>query len=235
MPQVPSFVVDMSMQVWLNLLSSHWEHRYCYTAPAHERDDAYLAGVFKDAIRDGTVKQFTRTDYGADYLLSAFEHMTKGQPIEYGMIVLSDKKDRNVFRFVAVSRGTSSEVRLPTKHIERWLRKRAAQGIRSRVLIVHNHPQHALKKFLEQYLGMPLGPSGADRRALVAWTKLSHVQPEFFLYEADEWRRFTTPDLDWCFDMFERICASLEGKAAPSRARRTRQSSPRQHSLLHTR
>jgi hypothetical protein len=76
---------------------------------------------------------------------------------------------------------------------------RRALGIRTRVLVVHNHPAHLLRSGREKLLGSPPGPSGADRDAMLQWgarlwlESNLPIEPEFFLYENDKFQRIRWP------------------------------------------
>jgi len=204
------------LDVGLNAVLAEHEERYSYTAKNFNHDDRFIAGVIGDSIRDGKAKQFTETDYGRDYILSGFECYAQDRKREIGLVALSGESDRSVFPYIAASKGTASEVRLPVGPFNAELQRRCRAGIKSKLLLVHNHPRHPFKSFLEESLGMPLGPSGTDRRTMTAWKQFAHlVEAEFFLYESGEWRRITVPHFEWLAEKFHAILCMLEGKQPP--------------------
>ncbi len=191
-------VVDSLLDAYLNVLAHDAEEPFWFTAERFTRDDHRIGAAVQRSAESGKVQRFSDVAYGFDWVLSGYESVAQDNPTEIGMIVWSDETDPHLFRYLAAEEGTRSSVTLPMAAALPKLQHRATCGIATRVMVVHNHPRHPLRSLAEEALGVCLGPSGTDREVMWEWVNLSWqsgfvIEPEFWLYESGEWRRFRWP------------------------------------------
>lgn len=193
-------LVEVALDLYLNLLSRNHEEPYSYTAERFTHDDHRISeAIERSCSATGSLMRFRDVEYGPDYILSGFECVAQDSPFEIGLIAWSTESDPDVFRCLSATKGTHGAVALPAARVLPVLLARAEANVRTRVLVVHNHPRNAFKEMVEKFVGVPLGPSGTDRSTMFTWAVELWVkgrfviEPEFFLYEQGEWRRIRWP------------------------------------------
>ncbi len=193
-PAMKSLLLDLLV----NSLTAELEDPFHFTATNFTYDDVRIGTAVARSAESGKPQRFSDGPYRWDWILSGFESVAQDSPVELSAIAWSDQRDRDAFRYLVAARGSADRVALPTAVAIPKLMERALWRVPTRVLVMHNHPRHPIRSLAEEALETTLGPSGLDRDTMWGWVQVGWssgfvIEPEFWLYESGEWRRFRWP------------------------------------------
>lgn len=197
-PAIKKMLLRFALDYGINVISDEHEERGYFTEKYFDADEQRIGNAILDSMERRARKAFAEVKYNREYILAGFECATQDLDFEVGVLAWTDEDDGDGFRYLVAGRGTSGHVSLPVKEAWPKLMERVASRTRTKLLVLHNHPRGPTKDFIEELVGMPLGPSGTDRTTTWSWLDIQVrsgfvIEPEFVLYESGQFRRIRWP------------------------------------------
>lgn len=209
-PELQRRLYAAALDLGWNALADQHEEQFHFPHTEFTGHDLRVAQAIHSSMDNGSLKRFSDILFDEGCILSGFECATQDLGYEVGMLAWTDEQRLDGFRYLAASRGTTSEVMLPLALVLPKIHDRARRGVPTRLLAVHNHPRHPLKDLFEDILGNTLGPSGTDRTTTWSWLNIQVesgglIRPSFVLHERGRFRRIQWPSVETLTALWARV------------------------------
>ncbi len=205
-------LVKLGGTVMYNMAAEEVEEQFYFErGPATEDEGMVIRAITQSAGAGKTVR-LTRT-VPEDVILGAFDRVRRKLDHEVSVIAWSEGSKR--YAALAATRGTATAVRLPADLVLPIFQRRVAAGLKTNVLALHNHTKNPLRRFIARAIETEMGPSDADRQAMMTWSKLApELKMKFFLFEGRYFREIKVPDAETAITMLAGIVDAVFGGSA---------------------